>query len=85
MSSHQQPQEEGSTNQRRDHADRQLQRRHHCPRDSIASNQERGAEQRRRRQHDAVIRADQQAHEMRDDDADESDRAADRDRGAGGE
>ena len=49
------------------------------------SDQERGTEQRRRRQHDAMIGADDQSHQVRDDDADEADRSADRHRGAGGE
>ena len=51
----------------------------------VAADQERRAEERRRRQHEAVIGADHQPDQVRDDDADEADRAADRDRGAGGE
>ena len=49
----------------------------------VAGHQERRAEQRRRRKHDPVIGADHQAHQVRHDDADEADRAADRYRGAG--
>ena len=43
------------------------------------------AEQRRGRQHQPVIRADEQPDQMRDDEADERDRPADRHRRAGGE
>ena len=51
--------------------------------EDVAADEKRGAEQRRRRQHDAMIGADHQPDQVRDDDADETDRAADRDRGAG--
>ena len=47
--------------------------------------EKRGAEERRRRQHQPMIGADDQPDEVRDDDADEADRAADRDRRAGRE
>ena len=43
------------------------------------------AEERRRRQHEPMIGADDQPHQMRHDDADEADRAADRHRRAGRE
>ena len=52
---------------------------------SVARDEERRAEERRRRQHEPVIGADHQPHQVRNDDADEADRAADRDGGAGGE
>ena len=43
------------------------------------------AEERRRRQHEPMVGADDQPHQVRHDDADEADRAADRHRRAGGE
>ena len=49
----------------------------------VAGHEERRAEERRRRQHDPMIRADHQPHQVRHDDPDEADRAADRDGGAG--
>ena len=65
--------------------DRHLDRRHDRARDQVAQHQERRAEQRRGRQHDAVVGADQQPHQVRHDDADEADRPGQRDRGAGGQ
>ena len=57
----------------------------HRARDEVAADQERGAEERRRRQHEPMVGADDQAHEVRHDDADERDRAGERYRGAGGQ
>ena len=51
----------------------------------IAADEKRRAEERRRRQHQPVIGADEQPHQVRDDDADEADRAAERHRRAGRE
>ena len=55
------------------------------PRQQVAQHQKGGAEERRGRQHDAVIRSHHQAHQVRHDDADEAHRSAQRDRGAGGQ
>ena len=74
---HQQPQKERPANQRRNHSNRQLNRRHHRSREHIATDQERRTEECRCGEHEAMIRADDQPDEVRYDDADESDRAAD--------
>ena len=50
----------------------------------IAADEKCRAEERRCRQHEPMIHADHQSHEMRDDDADEADRPAERHSGARG-
>ena len=67
----------------RDDPDRQLDWRHDRARDEIAEHQECRAKERGGRQHDAMIRADEQPHQVRDHDADEADRAGQRNGGAG--
>ncbi len=57
--------------------------RHDGAADGVGNQQEAGAEQRRARQKISVVRADQQTQQMRHDDADKGDAAADGNRGAG--
>ena len=76
MRPHEQPQKKRPADERRDDADRQLDRREQIVRATrVARDQERRAEQRRRRQHQPMIGADDQPHDVRHDEADERDRA----------
>ena len=78
----QQPEEERPADQRGQHADRQLGRRDHGAGERIGQHQEGAAEQRRGRQQGAMAGAQQQAHDVRRDQADEADDAGDRHAGA---
>ena len=55
------------------------------PRQHIARDEKRRAKERRRRQHDPVVDADQQSDQVRHDDADEPDRPRQRDGGGRGQ
>src|SRR5918993_5533519 len=74
----QKPEEEWAADHRGHDPDRQLDRRHDGPGYEVAAHQERRAEQCRRGKYDAVVRADEQPHQVRYDDADEADRTTER-------
>src|SRR4030095_8587548 len=78
----QQIDEEGTAAQRGDHADRNLGCAKGAARDGIGKDEEGASDQHRRGQQQAIIRTDQQARDVRDDQPDEADHPAHRHRGA---
>ena len=73
--------EERRAEERGDDADRQLARRERRSGDHVGEHEEAGADEHRERQEQPVARADDEPDRVRDDDPDEPDQPADRDRG----
>ena len=73
---HELPEKERAPDHRRDDAHWQFEWGQHGARDQVAADQERRAEARGGGQHEAVVRAHEQPHQVRYDDADEADRVA---------
>src|SRR6478609_713578 len=69
------PQEHRAADECRDNADRQFEWRHDRARDDVARDEQRRAEERRSGEHQPMIRADDEADEVWNDDADEGHRS----------
>src|SRR5512134_263288 len=72
---HEQPQKKGPANHGRNNTDRQLGWRQRGPRDGVARDKKRSPAEKGSGQHEPMVRAHQQSHEVRDDDANETNRS----------
>src|SRR5579863_9425256 len=75
--SNQQPQKKRPADEGCNDADWELEGRQDRPCDRVAGDEKGRAEERRRRQHESMVGSDEPPHEVRHDDANEADRAAD--------
>ena len=80
----QQEEKDRNANQCGKHANRKLLRRDDCARQRIGDDQQATASERRGRKQQALIIAGGEAHQMRNDQADETDSTGVRDGGSGG-